>query len=388
MRQAAFVAFVLGLVGCGSGESVSPLQSTASVVSSVATALPTPTTTAVASTSTTLPIQQGRTMTATPRTGLYGGRVVTAHGEGWPPDMQVGVAQCAPARFPAEIGECATFRSVIVKSDASGGWDARIHVDRAMVVSGQRIDCAISRCTLSASAVVDGVAATRAPGSGVPDYLAVGEVVLEFDPAAVPVPTLPPLQPQPVAFDLDGDTRPDQLWMEGPSGQAQLLARLATGLESRLPSFGATSRVHVRRVNGVALIFYDFSGATVLNARFATFIDGQLRVPVSEDADHEETTVLWNAHSMCCPEATADTACLVLDGRETLVRTSSELIDRAGKAVDTATYRSDGDYQRHWIRRALVIDGARLVTIRDDSGVIARGAPAPPGVPLDDEFAC
>jgi hypothetical protein len=36
----------------------------------------------------------------------------------------------------------------------------------------------------------------------------------------------------------------------------------------------------------------------------------------------------------------------------------------------------------------LVIDGARLVIIRDDSGVIARGAPAPPGVPLDDEFAC
>ena len=387
-RRTLPALLLIALAACGTGESaLAPPSSTAPLTGEPVESLPPPTT-VVTNTSTTIPIQQGRTITASPRTGLYGGRAVTAHGEGWPPDMEVGIAQCAPVRFPAEISECATFRSAFVKADASGRWDVRISVERTMSTSGRSIDCATSRCTLSASAVAGRVPVTRTVVTGAPDYLAVGEVALEFDPTIAPVTTLPPLQPQPVMFDLDGDTRPDQLWMEGSPGQSQLVARLATGAESRLRSFGDRAHVSVRNLNGIPLIFYGLTGNTASVALVATFAGGQLRTPVSNDPDHEEAAVGWSVHSMCCPEGTEDTACLVLDGRDVLVRTSSYLADRAGNRVDAATYRNDGDYQRHWTRRAIVLEGPRLVTVRNDSGVIARGAPAPPGVPLDNAFAC
>jgi hypothetical protein len=333
-------------------------------------------------------IQQGLTITASPRTGLVDGRAVTAHGEGWPAGIEVAVAQCAADRFPARQNDCDVNRSVLVRADARGTWDVRIYVIRMLGVSGRSVDCAATRCTLTAAAVVDGVPVTRSPTAGAPDYLAVGEVELVFDPSAQPFPTQPPIVPQPVTFDLDGDSRPDQLWMEGVSGQAQLVARLATGAESRLRSFGDRAQVIARRLDGSPLIFYGFGGNSASTARFATFADGKLREPMSDDPDHEETNVAWNLGAMCCPEGTEDTACLVLDGRETLVRTNSRLIHPDGTPVEATVYRNDGNYQRRWTRTAFVIDGARLVTVRNDSGVIARGAPAPPGVPLDNAFAC
>jgi hypothetical protein len=95
----------------------------------------------------------------------------------------------------------------------------------------------------------------------------------------------------------------------------------------------------------------------------------------------------WQAHSNCCPQATEDVACFALDGRTALVLTSSVLVDRAGN-IPGINYRSDGDYQRRWSRRAYVFDGDRLVKIRDDNGTIELHAPSPPGVPLENSFAC
>ena len=176
LRRAVLVAAVVAVSACGSSPSVLAPQSTASLVSSSAVPSTSPATPAVTPSTTALPIQQGLTVTASPRTGLVEGRAVTAHGEGWPPGMEVGVEQCAANRFPADRNECEINRSVVVTSDATGKWDVRIYVVRTLVVSGRSIDCATNSCTLTASVIVDGVPATRAPGAGASNYVAVGEV--------------------------------------------------------------------------------------------------------------------------------------------------------------------------------------------------------------------
>jgi hypothetical protein len=80
----------------------------------------------------------------------------------------------------------------------------------------------------------------------------------------------------------------------------------------------------------------------------------------------------WGAHSNGDPGGTADVACQMVDGKPSLVTAQS-------------TVEPDG---RHWQRWVYALEGARLVLRKSDTGVIAAGAPAPPGVPLKNSIEC
>ena len=139
LRRAGLVAAVVAVTACGSSPSVLAPQSTASVASSSAVPSTSPANPAVTPSTTALPVQQGLTVTASPRTGLVEGRAVTAHGEGWPTGMEVGVEQCAANRFPADRSECEITRSVDATTYRHDGDDQRRRTRKAYVIDGPRL---------------------------------------------------------------------------------------------------------------------------------------------------------------------------------------------------------------------------------------------------------
>ncbi|MDQ1394944.1 MAG: hypothetical protein QOG64_203 [Acidimicrobiaceae bacterium] len=103
----------------------------------------------------------------------------------------------------------------------------------------------------------------------------------------------------------------------------------------------------------------------------------------------------WNAHSMCCPAGTADVACgPAAGGVAGLVITSSQLVSPAWDGrwpitdANAAAAFEAHPPRRAWERTIYRLDGATLVAVHGDRGVIVDDQPDPPGVPLHNTLDC
>jgi hypothetical protein len=98
---------------------------------------------------------------------------------------------------------------------------------------------------------------------------------------------------------------------------------------------------------------------------------------------------------MCCPVGTADVACgPAAGGVAGLVITSSQLVSPAWDGrwpitdANAAAAFEAHPPRRAWERTIYRLDGATLVAVHGDRGVIVDDQPDPPGVPLHNTLDC
>jgi len=104
-------------------------------------------------------------------------------------------------------------------------------------------------------------------------------------------------------------------------------------------------------------------------------------------------TIGWGAHSMCCPGATEDVACIKISGKPFLVLVSSEFMPRKWKSKEPPTIEQmmstpDSQLDRHWNRSIYRLKGGKFFLNRKDSGILPATSKPPRALPLDNGMKC
>jgi hypothetical protein len=185
----------------------------------------------------------------------------------------------------------------------------------------------------------------------------------------------------PVAtIDLDGDGEADTVSVVGGGAGSELVAELATGerVGWRYDGCGGAG-LGVAALDGTPIVFHDPCGATVSNARVTAWIDGAW-VPVTFP-EGDVHGIVWNAHSMAAPGATAYALCSREGGRDVVILGGTWLVHADGSDVsrdDLAAIGGD-DPESRFDRRGrvtvLALVGSRFEITRTDEGPFGAGSP-------------
>ncbi len=201
-----------------------------------------------------------------------------------------------------------------------------------------------------------------------------------------------------VVADIDGDGRPDRVAFRGTdelNAEWTVMATMANGARATttLPLVYNVAAWPVDiNDDGQEEVVVRNGGNTWTTGTLLVLDGGELQTAKWADGF---VSFGWNAHSNCCPGGTADVACgAAVGGAPRLVITSSQLVsptwDGRWPIVDdnpVAAYEAKPQ-RRAWDRTVYRLDGATLVEVSTDRGVIVGEDPEPAGLPLRNALDC
>ena len=178
--------------------------------------------------------------------------------------------------------------------------------------------------------------------------------------------------------DLDGDGRVDRLSITLDAAFIHAPSRMTAALADGRVVSGTFPGGYAMHILGAADIAGDGrhevfvrNGGETWTIGEIVVLDGARLVVLPGTGD--DLIIGWSSHSNSNPRGTADVACRVIDGRPSLVITSSSL---------------DTQLVRHWHRAVYTLDGATLLLRRRDSGTLPPSSAPPSDLPLANRLDC